>query len=704
MKIEVLKEARMSTSGEFLLRIIQNNSMPTLDLLVREAVQNSLDASNFSEFVNVDMSIKEFDNAKFNHEFEGITDALNNKFGSGTSKLLAIRDSNTVGLTGPLRDSTDGNLQKLVYQIGRAQNRDGAGGSWGLGKTVYFRIGIGLVLYYSRIKNDDGSYSSRFAACLVEDQTRADSILALASNDDKAQGQGVAWWGVEATKEDGGRFTVALTDESEINQLLNICGITAYQNQETGTTIIIPYINEEKLLSDTMLSSDTEDGINQAYSYWWKKDVANYISIALQRWYAPRFMNRSYNRDKKDGSWLRATVNGKGIASEEMIPIFKVIQELYNQVHFNAKKTINVENSILKSAHIYKEEIVKKKDLVTTNAGYIVFTKLNKSDLKMKAPENHLSPFSYVYSSDIGQEDSNPPIIMYTRKPGMIVSYEKASEWTKNIPQTSKDEFIIGLFVLNSTNTFRSNPHKTLEWYIRKSEEADHTSWQDWSMESVKSKIVFTIQKQVRNAIKQKYSEMTTKETEGIQRDFKLAKKLAEFLLPPTNFGKVVTPTETPSSGPVVESGNSSRNKTSLKIENVQYIDNQTRLDFKLVIDKKTSEVTCKLVIRSEGKPMSAKDWETEINRDFPLKIMEVTISDDIPRKSSSNVPLRSLKVDNKLSISSVEQVTLKLDHSGINKICSAFKVNVLSDNNYTFKGTLTFKSLEPYYQFDLLI
>ena len=44
MRIEIAEHVRMSESGSSLLRLIQNNETCRLDLLVREAVQNSLDA------------------------------------------------------------------------------------------------------------------------------------------------------------------------------------------------------------------------------------------------------------------------------------------------------------------------------------------------------------------------------------------------------------------------------------------------------------------------------------------------------------------------------------------------------------------------------------------------------------------------------------------------------------------------------------
>ena len=158
MDIEIAVPDRMSQSGKSLLSLIQNNSMETLDLLVRESIQNSLDAKDESkDNVKIDFFYNNFESKGLNDELEGISDALNIKYNNESTEYIAIRDTNTVGLTGVLhadevQNNEYGNLLKLVYEISKAQDSEGAGGSWGLGKTVYFRVGIGLVLYYSRIK------------------------------------------------------------------------------------------------------------------------------------------------------------------------------------------------------------------------------------------------------------------------------------------------------------------------------------------------------------------------------------------------------------------------------------------------------------------------------------------------------------------------------------------------------------------------
>lgn len=224
MKIEIAEPGRMTQSGSSLLKLIQNNNMPILDLLVRESIQNSLDAKNESDpNVMVEFLTGEFEKALLNIELDGITDALNKKFLNDSYKYIAIKDSNTVGLTGKLHyddvmDNQYGNLLKLIYEISKPQEAEGAGGSWGLGKTVYFRVGIGLVIYYSRIINEQGDYESRLAASLVENELETDSLIPVLSEKSK---RGIAWWGEEI----GENKTRPITDDDYIVKVLNIFSI-----------------------------------------------------------------------------------------------------------------------------------------------------------------------------------------------------------------------------------------------------------------------------------------------------------------------------------------------------------------------------------------------------------------------------------------------------------------------------------------------
>jgi len=344
MKIEVAVHARMSERGSSLLRLIQNNNMPILDLFVRESIQNSLDAGlEGSGPVHIDINVREFYSTRLNRHFEGIQHNLNRKYPEGKYKLLEIRDSNTTGLTGPLcqqnvKGNNFGNILKLVYEISMPQQKEGAGGSWGLGKTVYFRMGIGLVIYYSRVKLEDGTFQSRLAACLVEDETREDALL---NNYTDKHRRGIAWWG----REIGQNETVPVTDNSEIELLLSDLNIRPYEGTETGTTIIIPYISESALLEGILPAGES------IIKPWWISTVENYLKVAVQRWYAPRLNNESYPY----GRWLTVRVNGKTISIHNMLPLFRVIRSLYMKTPISGKDARN--NDILEGAEVYSERV-----------------------------------------------------------------------------------------------------------------------------------------------------------------------------------------------------------------------------------------------------------------------------------------------------------------------------------------------------------
>ena len=147
----------MTYTGTALLRAIQNDEIPHIDLLVREAVQNSLDAVDKKDTkkksIVVNLGSKKFKAEAVANYFTGIDGELKKRYKKQEADLLYVEDMNTKGLTGPL-DSRNipindrGNIFKLIYGIDMPQTEEGSGGSWGLGKTVYYRLGLGLVIYY----------------------------------------------------------------------------------------------------------------------------------------------------------------------------------------------------------------------------------------------------------------------------------------------------------------------------------------------------------------------------------------------------------------------------------------------------------------------------------------------------------------------------------------------------------------------------
>lgn len=621
MKIEIARHDRMSESGSSLLRLIQNQDMPLLDLLVRESIQNSLDAAKKdAKYVGVDFRTGTFDYRKLNSNFDRIENKLNSKFSrfKGNPVFIEVRDHNTVGLTGPTRyedvkNNEFGNLMKLVYEISKPQQNEGSGGSWGLGKTIYFRFGIGLVIYYSRI-NDGKKYRSRLAACLVEDETKPGSII---PEDKSGVKRGIAWWG-RYTGIGSEKHSVPIEDEKEINSILAIFGLKPFSGTQTGTSVIIPYIKSSERMNETY--SKNED-VNE--KPWWVSSIDNYLSVAIQRWYAPRIENSFYK-----GPYLSASVNDRKIEPDNMLPLFRAVRELYIKSISN-----DFEGKIVKSSSYYCEDICVRNVFSNKSvAGILAFAKCSNADLRMLPPDNERSPYQQITNKAILSDNGNTPIIMFTRKPGMIVGYDFNGTWTHKMPRSSDDEYIIGLFRLNSANAIRqeyskSNKLLSLEEYIRKGEKADHASWADWIVDGNNLHIVQNIQKNVNNKITAKFKEAKVDQTE--KKNIGLGQALAEILLPKSDFGKkAIIPSKSRSTGGSGSGGGVTRkNKCYFTIiGNPEYRSGNIKYMFEIGLPN--NDCILDLNVITDFKKMSPEKWESddEVGKPFPIRIEEVSV------------------------------------------------------------------------------
>ena len=89
MDIKLLKNEGFTLSGSGILRAFQNEKMPSLDLLVREAIQNSMDARMVDKnFVKEEIDIDQFDVKKLKQFFPQIEELLYLKSKWGIINLL----------------------------------------------------------------------------------------------------------------------------------------------------------------------------------------------------------------------------------------------------------------------------------------------------------------------------------------------------------------------------------------------------------------------------------------------------------------------------------------------------------------------------------------------------------------------------------------------------------------------------------------
>ena len=679
MEIEIAEHGRMTESGSSLLRLIQNNNIPLLDLLVRESVQNALDAAkDDTKAVSVDFVTGKFDASALNSHFEQITQKLDKKYPSayGEYDYLQIKDSGTNGLTGPVsyddvENNQFGNLLKLVYEICKPQQNEGAGGSWGLGKTVYFRMGTGLVIYYSRIIKE-GQFVERMAACMVEDETKPDAIL---PSKGKLK-RGIAWWGKTTEK----NHTIPLENSPEIKEILDIFGITPYSGTETGTTIIIPYINPHRLLSDAYALN--EEDTDRPY---WTRQISDYINVAIQRWYAPRIRNSRYTY----GPYLAPYVNGCKILADNMLPLFKAIREMYNITEEN-----KADNVFAEEGYTVTCEQIGLRNVFGNGsvAGRLVCVKLDKAHLKMLPPDNCKSPYQHVSNTVVTMDTGNSPLIMYTRRPGMIVGYDYSGAWTHSMAKSSPDEYIIGLFILNSSNQLRndsaSNKLISLEEYIRQGEKADHAAWTDHNVKGNNPRIVHNIQKNIIRKVNQTYKEKIVDTSE--RKNIGLSHALADLLLPSQDFGK--KPTAPSGSGSNGSGGASAAKKSSFTlVGSPVYKNGVLSYNYEIAVRNNTCTLVAEVI--TDFAKYSADKWEEEIGRPFPLEFDDFsidTIRDKNGKEMQHSVSLTGSLSDDDCSITAIRSKT--------NFILNSVNINC-NGSAMTISGKISFHADSQYFK-----
>lgn len=668
MKINIPEQTPMSMSGSSVLSSIQNNSMSTIDLMIRESLQNSLDAGidniGIYRSVDVNYTIGKFTKTNLTNELEGISVDLKNKIKETECSFISIEDKNTVGLNGKIKYSDAkekyGNFRKLVYEIAKPQTKEDAGGSWGYGKTVYFRVGIGLVVFYTRFK-ENGEYVERLACTYIEDETKYNSLL----HNIKRNNRGIAWFGDE---QNGSPYPIENHDY--ISNFLKIFDLKCYAGRETGTKIIIPFINKKELLND----------INYKKEYWnnncfWKDNFEETLENAILQWYAPRINNKNY-KEVFDKPFLKVYINNQKIKfNDDENYFFKVISELYNLALLN---NYNISyNPDINHILDYDVKTVKYSKLKGQNSGSIAFCKI-----PIKSFE--LSPYTYI-GIENNTSNGNRPIIGFCRKPGMIVDYQISNKWADKIPNTPEDEILIGIFVLNSNAIFKD--YFKLELYIRKSEMADHNAWDDVYIEEKNyGKVVATICKNTKKIIQDSLKE---NELNKPRRIIGISQKLGKLFLPTTGYGS------TPQTGikpkPKEKSTiTRSRNGSTLKTGNVININNTlSSIDFELNLLNHNASID--ISILGIG---NLNTWNNLMNKDntvqkkaFPINIKQIQISTISINKGSNELRIPIDIKDNYL----YDELEITLKGDEINNSSIVFKNH--ENNKILIEGKITLET-----------
>lgn len=661
------KTALGSAYGSGALKALQNNGiLPALDLLVREAIQNSSDAALGvdDERYDVNFNVNKFVPSRFNNLLSSLTPVLNERYPQDAAMYLEIRDSRTSGLTGPTRlamlDPNDhGNYFKLVFDTGKEQTGAGngdAGGSWGYGKSVYYAVGIGLVVFYSQIKVGSG-YEERLIVSLMENESASNSLLrGICSNS-----IGRAWWGKEDPLDDNDLLPV--TDCGEIQEILDIFGLSRFKTGQTGTSIIIPYIDEDRLLEGIIPdgSGIDDDEKNRCF---WKNSIADYLELAIQKWYAPKIFNKNlaeYSTQK----WLAVRVNGNAIKNDDsMRPLFQLVQELYTTA-----LSYNANNPYTSVKYNGIECVaVPSKRIEGGQSGHVAFIKISKDQLSPGG--NMIQPYTYLRL--FGKGAGNDPIVMFARTPGMILDYKIDGKWVKGLLRPEdENEFLFAFYVPNCGLLLKTNKALgefsgiSFGEYLRKCEKSDHMEWEDKSgltiISSLKYQMVIKINERI-HAGENIQVEGTTS---------KLSGKLGRKLLPKIGYGK--------SKGG--HTGGSGGSGGGSKADNLE-IDLTPRIkpdwleiEYKLTFKNTRKLASFGLFVETETGVMDADAWEDDIGSDFPLIVSAIGSVSTYAVNSKNRLDIEDICTPNAPIIHS-DYTTIELLHSNSGKNIAGFEVN----------------------------
>lgn len=675
--------------GSVALKSLQNDNIPELDLLVREAIQNSSDASlkEPGDSFSVQFNTGVFNPAVFNTNLTGVEKILDSMYSGDTAEYLEIRDTKTEGLTGCIRKKDinpddHGNFFKLIYDTGKKQTQKNAGGNWGFGKSVYYRVGMGIVIFYSRIKVDSG-YESRLIITLVEDENSPTAILGKVC----PNSAGKAWWGIKDNED-----FLPLTDEIFIRGILDIFGVKSFGATETGTSIIIPYIKTDELIKNIIpeeasISDDIRSRCTWAYNF------EEYLTLAIQKWYAPKIQNR-HLKEFCNKKWLGVWVNNKPLRYDSMLPFFKLVQELYTTA---IAKTFGSEyqSEWLTDITCYPVHIRDYFDSQIDNSisGYVAAIRINKDDLY--GGQNYMDPCIYTRHFE-EDPDINEPMLMYARDPGMVIEYTIAGPWVRNIaaPESS-DEYIFAFYMPITEKKLKDDLSEKkfagmeLGEYLRECEASDHMGWND----PANMQVVVRIQ---RNTVKQLQKNLVSEKSDGIEATAsKLSGRLGRKLLPRVGYGRKKGGSGGTSGG----TGGSKINNTIFKVLSQKYLNNELAVEFelKLTQGKRTAEFTN--LSKSEAGLIDPKSWENEIGTEFPIRISDISVCSI--SSGDENYAFDTLHCNSSDKSVSNEFVEISIIDDG--KVYTSFKL-ISKVPVPTIKGTILLKATDKKYRPDFKI
>lgn len=620
MMCKQLDKKGFSFTGSKVLNLIASKHIPGIDLFVRETIQNSCDAIlDKVSFGRIDYTYRQFSSSRLINYFDIIDVNLRKNYPDVLYDFISISDSNTCGLLGMHYNVPGGNnnLYNLVYDVMNGNDNVSAGGSHGIGKTVASMFGCGLCIYYSRTF-EEGKYVNKLVATLIENEKNPKSLLGL----DKS---GIAHFGNYDKLSDE---LLPIYDEDQITEILSIFNHSLYEDDKTGTILIIPFLDKNKLMNYKINNEEA----------FWDNNFEEYLKLCVQRWYFPRLNNLAFN-----GKYIKVFINGEKV---QLNKFFEPLQELYN--------------GNIKEGKCF--EVKYEKHSLKPIFGNFYYKMFSKEELCIHTPPYNLpSPYQLI---DCDNEDNvkNKPILFCVRKHGMVISYshEEFGEYGED-----EKKYLIGMFILNDDVKLNN---ESLGQYVRATELANHNKWADSNLAEypyfTSIKPIRYFSKKVKWHLKNEFSNTDNDLIE--KSNSKLRKQLGKLLMPPEDFGdRPSTPKQgDPKNNPVPKF----RQKPSILFESFE--DDNLIFSFEFTL-KPNQIFTSFIEIQTNSKIYKLDDW-IKYEMPIPFKISKIKFDEITFEKKGT---YKSIKIDYEIN--------------SLNQLLNNILVKIQNDEICYYKGSM---------------
>lgn len=222
-----------------------NDDVSLPEALVREVIQNSLDARIGSGSVKVSFNIKVLNGDEAEQLALNLKSLEPHLIECGlelpddtedSPRVLCVEDFNTSGLTGSYEELDDENFDQFWRSMGGSEKSGTKGGRWGLGKLVYSSASKINALFGLTIRVGDDAPS-----------VMGQAVLRNHSIGTKYYPAHGFWFDKRSS---GLELQLPVTDEDEIQEFRELFNV--HRTHQTGLSIVIPHlvdaITEESIL------------------------------------------------------------------------------------------------------------------------------------------------------------------------------------------------------------------------------------------------------------------------------------------------------------------------------------------------------------------------------------------------------------------------------------------------------------------------